>query len=296
MVIGTPNHSVSRAVKLVLKAQATQDGAGVSLYRAIGNPALQEIDPFLLLDEIHSGRPADYAAGFPLHPHRGFETLSYIVHGRMRHRDSRGNEGIIESGGIQWMSAARGILHSEIPDQDGGLFWGYQLWINLPAAKKMDEPKYSGIPAERIPTLALKDNGFIKVIAGEDITDQPGPVVRGDIDLVFLDVYLPPHARLFQPLPKEHTVFAYLADGEVEFGCGSCNSPALIRDRTVVVFDAGDHVSAITEDSDARFLLIAGQPLDEPIARQGPFVMNTKDEIDQANLDYKNGSMYKPEL
>mgnify|MGYP000054785516 CR=1 FL=1 len=182
MVIGTPNHSISRAVKLVLKAQATQNGASIPLYRVIGNPSLQEIDPFLLLDEIHHRRPIDCAADFSLRPHRGFEILSYIVHGRMRYRDSRGNEGIIESGGVQWMSAARGILHSKIPDQDDELLWGYQLWINIPAAKKMNEPEFYDIPAERIPTLAIKDNGFVKVIAGEGITDQPGPVARGDID------------------------------------------------------------------------------------------------------------------
>lgn len=272
MVNGTPNYSISRAVKLVLKAQATQNDASIPLYRVIGNPSLQEIDPFLLLDEIHHCRPIDYAADFPFHPHRGFDILSYMIHGRMRYRDNRGNEGIIESGGVQWMNAARGILHSEIPDQGDGLLWGYQLWINIPAENKMNEPEFYDIPAEKIPTLALKDNGFIKVIAGEGIADQPGPVARGDIDLVFLDVYLPPYARLFQPLPKEHTVFAYLADGEAEFGCGSCNSPALVRGRRIVVFDTGDHVSAITEDRGARFLLIAGRPLDKPITHQGTFV------------------------
>ncbi len=285
--IQTTNRSISRAVKRVLKAQATQDGAGVSLYRAIGIPALREIDPFLLLDEMHSDQPDDYIAGFPSHPHRGFETLSYMVSGKMHHRDSRGNEGVVNSGGVQWMSAARGIIHSEIPEQDDGLRWGYQLWINLAAAKKMDEPHYRDIPAEKIPTVALKDGGFIKVIAGEGIADQPGPVARDDIGLVFLDVFLPPHARLTQPLPKGHTVFAYVADGEVEFGCGSYNSPALVRERTLAVFDEGDHVSAITDDS-ARFLLIAGQPIKEPIERHGPFVMNTQVEINKATLDYRS--------
>jgi len=289
--IQTTNRPISRAVKRVLKAQATQDGAGVSLYRAIGNPALRDIDPFLLLDEMHSDQPDDYIAGFPSHPHRGFETLSYMVNGKMRHRDSRGNEGVVDSGGVQWMSAARGIIHSEIPEQDDGLLWGYQLWINLPAAKKMDEPQYRDIPAEEIPTVALQDGGFIKVIAGEGIADQPGPVARDDIGLVFLDVFLPPHARLTQPLLKGHTVFAYVADGEVEFGCGSYNSPALVRERTVAVFDEGDHVSAITDDSSARFLLIAGQPIKEPIVRQGPFVMNTQAEINRAILDYQSGAL-----
>ena len=287
----TTDRATSRAVKQVLKAQATQDGAGVSLYRAIGNPTLPGLDPFLLLDEMHSDQADDYIAGFPSHPHRGFETLSYMVSGSMRHRDSRGNEGLVGSGGAQWMSAARGIIHSEIPEQDDGLLWGYQLWINLPAANKMDPPQYRDIPAEEIPRLARKDGGFIKVIAGAGFTDQPGPVKRDDIGLVYLDVLLPPHARLTQPLPKGHAVFAYVADGEVEFGCGSHNSPARVRERNIAVFDEGDHVRAITDDSSARFLLIAGQPINEPVVRYGPFVMNTQAEINQAILDYQNGSM-----
>jgi len=291
MTITPPNQPVSRAVKLVLNAQTVQDGAGVSLYRAIGNPALREIDPFLLLDEMHSDHADDYASGFPSHPHRGFETLSYMVSGKMRHRDSRGNEGVISSGGVQWMSAARGIIHSEYPEQDNGLLWGYQIWINLPAANKMDEPRYHDIPAEMIPTHILNEDSFIKVIAGEGIADQPGPVTRNDIDLVFLDIYLSPYSRLTQPLPKGHTVFAYVSEGEVEFGCSSCNTPALVRRRAVAVFDEGEHVSAITTDKAARFLLIAGRPIGEPIVRQGPFVMNTRAEIDQAIHDYQQGML-----
>ena len=287
----TTNRPISRAVKRVLKAQATQDGAGVSLYRAIGSRTLRELDPFLLLDEMHSDQPDDYIAGFPPHPHRGFETLSYMVSGKMRHRDSRGNEGVVDSGGVQWMSAARGIVHSEIPEQDDGLLWGYQLWINLPAARKMDEPQYRDIPAEEIPTVALQDGGFIKVIAGAGIAEQPGPVVRDDIGLVFLDVFLPPHARLNQALPKGHTVTAYVASGAVEFGCGSYNSPALVHERTIAVFDEGDHVSAVTDDSSARFLLNAGRPIKEPIVRHGPFVMNTLAEIKQAIRDYESGAL-----
>jgi len=291
MVIASPNQPVSRAVKLVLKAQTIQAGAGVSPYRAIGNPALREIDPFLLLDEMHSDQADDYSSGFPSHPHRGFETLSYMISGKMRHRDSRGNEGVISSGGVQWMSAARGIIHSEFPEQDDGLLWGYQIWINLPAANKMDEPRYCDIPAETIPTRILNEGGFIKVIAGDGIADQPGPVTRNDIDLVLLDVSLSPHSRLRQPLPKGHTVFAYVSEGEVEFGCSSLNSPALVRRRAIAVFDEGEHVSAITTDSAARFLLVAGRPIGEPIARQGPFVMNTRAEIDQAIHDYQQGKL-----
>lgn len=285
------NNASCRAVKRVTKAQSTTDGAGVSLFRAIGQPALRELDPFLLLDEMHSDQADDYIAGFPSHPHRGFETLSYMVSGEMRHRDSQGNEGIVGSGGVQWMRAARGIVHSEIPAQTDGLLWGYQLWVNLPAVHKMDESDYRDIPQEAVPTVTLNDGGFIKVIAGTGIAGSPGPVVREDIGLVFLDVSLAPHARLKQSLPVGHAAFAYVAGGQVEFGCGSFNSPATLGDREVAVFDDGNFVTAITDNSPARFLLIAGKPIGEPIVREGPFVMNTKAEIATAILDYQNGEL-----
>ena len=280
--------SVCRAVNRVAKAQATQDGAGVSLFRAIGQPSLQELDPFLLLDEMHSDQADDYIAGFPSHPHRGFETLSYMVSGAMHHRDSRGNEGVVESGGVQWMRAGRGIVHSEIPEQDDGLLWGYQLWVNLPAAHKLDEPKYLDLPAETIPEVPLGD-GFIRVIAGSNIAQSPGPVVRDDLDLVFLDVALGPNARFKQDLPAGHAVFAYVADGQAEFGCGGTTSSVSLRKRELAVFDDGDYVSARTDESSTRFLLIAGRPIGEPIVRAGPFVMNTEDEIRDAIKDYQAG-------
>jgi redox-sensitive bicupin YhaK (pirin superfamily) len=286
-----PQHAICRAVRWVSKAQATQDGAGVSLFRAIGQPALRELDPFLLLDEMHSDQPEDYIAGFPLHPHRGFETLSYMVSGAMHHRDNQGNEGVVGSGGVQWMRTGRGIVHSEIPEQADGLLWGYQLWVNLPAAHKMDDPDYLDIGADALPTVALNDDGFIKVIAGRGIAETPGPVVRDDIDLVFLDVSLAPHSRLKQHLPAGHTVFAYVAEGQVEFGCGSFNSPATLGEREVAVFDDGNLVTAITDDLSARFLLIAGKPIGEPIVREGPFVMNTETEIATAIRDYQSGAL-----
>ncbi len=286
-----PQHAICRAVKWVSKAQPTQDGAGVSLFRAIGQPALRELDPFLLLDEMHSDKADDYIAGFPSHPHRGFETLSYMVSGEMRHRDSQGNEGVVGSGGVQWMRAARGIVHSEIPAQSDGLLWGYQLWVNLPAAHKMDDPAYRDIPADALPTVNLNDEGFIKVIAGTGIADTPGPVVRDDIELVFLDINLAPHSRLKQTLPAGHAAFAYVAAGQVEFGCGSFNSPATLGERELAVFDDGNFVTAITNESPARFLLIAGKPIGEPIVREGPFVMNTKAEIAMAIRDYQRGAL-----
>ena len=286
-----PQYPICRAVKRVSKAQATQDGAGVSLFRAIGQPALRELDPFLLLDEMHSDQPEDYIAGFPFHPHRGFETLSYMVSGAMHHRDNQGKEGVVGSGGVQWMRAGRGIVHSETPEQSDGLLWGYQLWVNLPAAHKLDAPEYLGVPPNTIPEVALDNGGFIRIIAGSGIAEKPGPVVRDDIDLIFLDIALGSHARLRQDLPAGHTAIAYVADGRVEFGCGSFNSPAMIGKREIVVFDDGNFVSAVTDDSSARFLLIAGRPIGEPIVREGPFVMNTTDEIRQSIRDYLSGAM-----
>ncbi len=286
-----PQHETCRAVKWVSRAKPTQDGAGVSLFRVIGQPGLRELDPFLLLDEMHSDQADDYIAGFPSHPHRGFETLSYMVSGEMRHRDSQGNEGVVGSGGVQWMRAARGIVHSETPAQSDGLLWGYQLWVNLPAAHKMDEPDYLEIPAAAVPTVALKDGGFIKVIAGSGIAGSPGPVVRDDIGLIFLDISLAPDARLRQALPAGHAVFVYVADGQVEFGRGSLSSPATLSKRGFAVFDDGDFVTANTGDSPARFLLIAGKPIGEPIVRHGPFVMNTTEEIAKAILDYQRGAL-----
>lgn len=282
---------VSRAVKLVMKAQATKDGAGVSLFRAIGQPALREIDPFLLLDEMHSDQPDDYIAGFPPHPHRGFETLSYMVSGEMRHRDSQGNEGVVRSGGVQWMRAARGIVHSETPAQEGGLLWGYQLWMNLPAAHKMDAPEYRDVGGDAIPEVALANGGFIRVIAGDGIADAPGPIVRDDLGLLFLDVALGPHARFKQSVPRGHTAFAYVADGSVELGCGSLNSPVTLNSRELALFDDGDYVSAVTDEAPARFLLVAGLPIGEPIVREGPFVMNTRAEIQAAIRDYHAGAL-----
>jgi redox-sensitive bicupin YhaK (pirin superfamily) len=261
------------------------------LFRAIGQSALRELDPFLLLDEMHSDQPDDYIAGFPFHPHRGFETLSYMVSGAMHHRDNQGNEGIVGSGGVQWMRAGRGIVHSETPEQAEGLLWGYQLWVNLPAEHKLDSPEYLDIPADLIPEVPLDDGGFVRVIAGKGIADKPGSIVRNDIDLVFLDVALGPHGRLKQFLPVGHAAFAYVAEGKVEFGCSSFNSPATLGARALAVFDDGDFVTAITDDSSARLLLVAGRPIGEPIVREGPFVMNTKGEIRDAIRDYQSGAM-----
>jgi len=286
-----PQRAICRAVKRVSKAQATQDGASVSLFRAIGQPALRELDPFLLLDEMHSEQPEDYIAGFPIHPHRGFETLSYMVSGAMYHRDTQGNEAVVGSGGVQWMRAGRGIVHTEIPQQVDGLFWGYQLWVNLPAKYKPDSPEYRGVPPDAIPEAALDKGGFVRVIAGGDIAAQPGPIVRDDIELVFLDVGLARHSRFRQILPAGHTAFAYVSQGQVEFGCGSFNSPATLGARELALFDDGNFVTAVTDESPGRFLLVAGRPIGEPIVREGPFVMNTKDEIREAIKDYQSGSM-----
>lgn len=278
-----------RALSRVMDAQPTQDGAGVSLFRAIGQPALGELDPFLLLDELHSDRADDYIAGFPSHPHRGFETLSYMVSGEMRHLDSQGNRGVVGSGGVQWMRAGRGIVHSETPAQSDGLLWGYQLWINLPAARKMDAPAWHDIPTGQIPVVPLTNDGFIRVIAGRGIAETPGPVVRDDIDMVFLDVQLSPHSTLEQPIPSGHNAFVYMADGAVIFGDGDGAEGSRVAERQIGVLGAGEGVRATSGDRPARFLLIAGRPIGEPVARYGPFVMNTQQEIARAIRDFQNG-------
>ena len=285
----TSDSNTVRELSRVLGAQPTQDGAGVSLFRAIGQPALGELDPFLLLDELHSDRADDYIAGFPSHPHRGFETLSYMVSGEMRHLDSQGNRGVVGSGGVQWMRAGRGIVHSETPAQSDGLLWGYQLWVNLPAARKMDAPAWYDMPAAQIPVVDLANDGFMRVIAGRGIAELPGPVVRDDIDMVFLDIQLAPHSQLEQPVPCGHNAFVYMADGRATFGGDAEADGARVAARQVGLLGAGGRVRATTGDEPARFLLIAGRPIGEPIARYGPFVMNTQQEIARAIHDFQNG-------
>lgn len=273
-----------RPVTKTVKGRRVSEGAGVRLLRTLGSPELGMLDPFLLLDEFRSDDPGDYIAGFPDHPHRGFETVTYMLAGQMEHADSEGHFGILKAGGVQWMTAGRGIVHSEMPRQEDGLMWGFQLWVNLPASGKMRPPRYQNIEPENVP-LVKRDNGtMIKVIAGE-ADGVRGAVTGIATGLLYLDVSLPAGEEFSHVIPAGHASFAYVFDGEAEFGGTAVAHPAL------AVFGEGDEVRAKAGARGARFLLIAARRLNEPVARHGPFVMNTEDEIMQAFEDYRRGRL-----
>jgi redox-sensitive bicupin YhaK (pirin superfamily) len=270
-----------RPVLNVVAAMPASDGAGVRLYRSLGSPGLPELDPFLMLDEFRSDDAADYLAGFPDHPHRGFETVTYMLAGRMRHGDNQGNSGLLGPGSVQWMTAGRGIVHSEMPEQVDGLMWGFQLWINLPGRLKMSAPRYQDIAPEAIPMVTLPDGGTAKVIAGR-LDGVRGPVDATATEPAYLDVNLPAGARFRYVLPVRHAAFVYLYDGALRIGGTE------VKTRHLAVLGAGDAVEATAQGA-ARFLLLAGRPLGEPIAKYGPFVMNSEAEIRQAIRDYQSG-------
>ena len=277
----------TRTVTKIISGQPTSDGAGVELVRMIGQPALMELDPFLMLDAFRSDDPDDYIAGFPPHPHRGFETVTYLLNGRMRHRDNAGNEGVIEPGGIQWMTAGRGIVHSEMPEQQNGLLEGFQLWINLPGSHKMTPPAYqehddAGIPVE------TRAGARVKVISGSTSQGSTGPVTQPLTEPLYLDVSLDQRASFDESLPPGHTAFVYLIDGSITIPGEHADSTTLRRDQ-LAVLGKGDHVHIDGGSERSRFLLVAGKPLNEPIARAGPFVMNTEAELRQAFSDYQRG-------
>jgi redox-sensitive bicupin YhaK (pirin superfamily) len=277
-----------RRISRVVQGMPATDGAGVELTRVIGQPALPMLDPFLLLDAFRSDRPEDYIAGFPPHPHRGFETVTYLLDGRMRHRDNAGHEGVIGPGGIQWMTAGRGIVHSEMPEQENGQLEGFQLWVNLPAAHKMDTPAYQEYPAARIPVETRGDNITVRVIAGTTAQGTRGPVVQPLTEPLYLDVTLPAGARFTERTPARHNAFVYVINGPVAASDPDGNPLRLERDDLGILAH-GDAVTLEAAESDTRFLLVAGQPLNEPVARGGPFVMNTRDEVQQAFEDYQQG-------
>ncbi|MFN7145093.1 MAG: pirin family protein [Myxococcota bacterium] len=273
----------------VVPSQPTSDGAGVKLSRAIGTPALGLVDPFLMLDEFRSDQAGDYIAGFPNHPHRGFETVTYMLAGAMEHQDSVGNKGRLGPGSVQWMTAGRGIIHSEMPRQESGLMWGFQLWVNLPAARKMDAPRYQDIPPEDVPVHEPAPGVRVKVVTGT-FDGVEGPVKGIATAPLFLDVTLPPGAVHTFPVPVGHAVFAYVFEGTVGFGASGNVSGPVARGNTVL-FSDGDAVVAEGGTHGGRFILLAGKPLREPIARYGPFVMNTEAEIHQAFADYRAGRL-----
>jgi len=271
-----------RAVKHRLRGQPASDGAGVKLTRVIGTRQFDGLDPFLMLDEFGSDRPGDYLAGFPEHPHRGFETVTYMLDGRMRHRDNAGNEGLLEPGSVQWMTAGRGILHSEMPEQVEGLMRGFQLWVNLPAREKMTAPRYQEFPATAIPTTELAPGATAKVIAGR-VGAVEGPVRAEATQAVYVDLILAAGASAVVPLPEGHNAFAYVYEGATRIG-----DTSIARGELAVLETAGEF-HAVAGEAGARLILVAGRPLNEPVAKYGPFVMNTQAEIIEAIRDFQAG-------
>lgn len=278
--------TASRAVARTLQGLPASDGAGVKLTRVIGQPGLDRLDPFLLLDEFRSDTPGDYLGGFPDHPHRGFETVTYMLAGRMRHRDSAGNSGLLVPGSVQWMTAGRGLVHSEMPEQVDGLMWGFQLWVNLPAKDKMSAPRYQDIAPERIPEVALDGGGRVRVIAGA-LGDVRGPVQAEATAPLYLDIELPANADFATAVPAGHHAFVYPFVGEVTVLASQRDTP--LARGTLGVLGEGDGVRLRAGADGARVLLVAGRPLQEPVARYGPFVMNTQDELREAFADFQAG-------
>lgn len=275
-----------RAVERIVSAQRTSDGAGVRLNRALGGAALPMLDPFLLLDEFQSDDPNDYIAGFPDHPHRGFETVTYMIDGAMEHRDSVGNRGRLVGGSAQWMTAGHGIVHSEMPKQERGLMWGFQLWVNLPRARKMIRPRYQDIPPERIPETT-RDGARVRVVAGSAF-EVTGPVSGIDVEPLFLDVTVTRGVVFTAPLPVGHNAFVFVTDGAVRLGPGR---QEVRRGQLAVLARGGDRLSAICDAQSGRMLVLAGRPLGEPVARRGPFVMSTEEELREAFDDYRRGRL-----
>jgi hypothetical protein len=262
----------------------------VRLRRSLGGPELDHLDPFLLLDEFKSDERDDYIAGFPDHPHRGFETVTYMLAGAMLHRDSRGNEGELTGGGIQWMTAGRGIIHSEMPRQTDGLMWGFQLWVNLPASDKMREPRYQDIPPEEVPEVTTADGARLRVVAGE-AAGAVGPVTGVVTQPLYLDVGLGEKGRLRQPIPSDHSAFVYVFEGEVALGGDGESGGQRVASGHLAVLDDGDGLAAEAGAGPVRFLVVAAKPIGEAVARYGPFVMNTRAEIAQAVQDFNEGRL-----
>ncbi len=271
-----------RKILQVIQGTPTSDGDGVRLTRIIGSPYLNHLDPFLLLDVFGSDKPQDYIGGFPSHPHRGFETVTYMLAGKMRHKDSAGNEGVVEAGGVQWMTAGKGIIHSEMPEQEQGLLAGFQLWVNLPAAHKMTEPKYQEFSKHEIPTELRDEDCKIIVIAGETVNGTKGAIVNDLVLPIYWDIKLISDSYFQDEIPLGHKAFIYVIEGELIV------EKKVIIDGQLAILGDGSKVNIFAKKG-SRFLLVAGKSINEPIARGGPFVMNTKKEIQQAFSDYQSG-------
>jgi redox-sensitive bicupin YhaK (pirin superfamily) len=286
---------ILRKVVDIIEPIYVMEGAGVLLRRSIATQRLDYLDPFLLFDHFGSPNPQDYLAGFPMHPHRGIETVTYMLDGQVEHKDSIGNSGTIGRGDVQWMTSGSGILHEEMPKEpEEGIMEGFQLWVNLPAKLKMTKPRYQGIISSEIPEVRNDDGLIVKVIAGE-FEGVKGAVSEIYVDPEYLDVYMPAGATFQQPIKRGHSVFAYLFEGEGIFGdfdLGSRANGTSVTSTQLIVFGDGDMVR-VYASKDVRFLLVSGKPLNEPIARYGPFVMNTSEEIQQALEDLQNNTFVK---
>lgn len=297
----------TRKVKKIVKSRGTLEGACVRLKRAFGHYHVPQLDPFLLLDDFHSNNPDDYLKGFPWHPHRGIETITYVLHGEVEHGDSMGNRGVIRSGDVQWMTAGSGIIHQEMPKgQKDGLMWGFQLWANLPASHKMMDPRYREVKSEQTPEISVEGGAKARVICGE-LNGVKGPVRDIVTDPEYLDVRVPPRSKFLHNVKLGHTVFAYVIEGKGYFDQGrdpyayemeganyfDFERNCLIGPESLIMFDDGDQLTFATADDAVRFLLVSGKPIREPVAWYGPIVMNTQDELRTAFEEYRNGTFIK---
>jgi redox-sensitive bicupin YhaK (pirin superfamily) len=300
--------STTRRIAKILKGKPTIEGAGVHLKRAFGYSQLPQFDPFLMMDDFHTSNPSEYLPGFPWHPHRGIETVTYLLAGEVEHGDSMGNRGIIRAGEVQWMTAGSGIIHQEMPKESpSGLMWGFQLWVNLPAAHKMMPPRYRDVKAKEIPEVALQNGARAKIISGS-VDRVQGPVRDIVMSPAFMDVSIPPGTTHRQSAIEGHTVFAYVLEGSAYFeepnGAKSAGisivgdndriQPRICGSESVILFErTGAEILITTAEQSVRFLFLSGQPLGEPIAWYGPIVMNTQEELQKAFEEYQNGTFIK---
>ncbi|MDO8345246.1 MAG: pirin family protein [Cellvibrio sp.] len=281
---------MQRQLQQILQGRETSDGAGVRIKRSLGQGPNARFDPFLMLDEFGSSSADDYIAGFPAHPHRGFETVTYMLEGHMLHEDHMGNKGHLRNGDVQWMTAGRGIIHSEMPQQEHGLMRGFQLWLNLPSAEKMKPASYRDIASTDIPVANLPNGGCIKVIASSAFVN--GKIISGPIqglttEAIYWDVHLPDQAEFHHALPEDHNTFLYVYEGDIAIG----EDKRKLTKGNAGLLSKGDQLSVQALSTDTRFLVISGKPIKEPIVQYGPFVMNTTDEIEQAIQDYREGTL-----
>jgi len=296
-----------RKIKKILKSKPTLEGAGVHLKRAFGFYQVPLLDPFLLLDDFHSDNPSDYIKGFPWHPHRGIETITYMLFGKVEHGDSMGNKGVIQPGDVQWMTAGSGIIHQEMPKgQKDGLMWGFQLWANLPASHKMMDPRYREVKSSQIPEVALAKGVKVKIISGQ-VNGTKGPVRDIVTDPEYLDITIPSKSTFQYPVKRGHTVLAYVIDGQGYFDEGrdsyafeaeganyfDFQRECLIAPENLVIYGDGDEIIISTEDKGVRFLFVSGKPIQEPVAWYGPIVMNTQEELRIAFEEYQKGTFIK---